>query len=164
MALDKASAEYSDTRSFICKTAEEAAKVTVHQIVRSQRKKLFGRHRSPDGKAHIEWLQVRRRLKNIQSEAAAATESRVLLKCGIQEPPLPSSKKEDQLQSISPQERRPLQQRCTISQQKQPRKSRQIQPLNHIRVCTSTHYGYFKYGYFKSPRDRPLLNKNKYIM
>jgi len=36
MALDKASAENSDTRSFIRKTAEAAAKVTVQQIVRSQ--------------------------------------------------------------------------------------------------------------------------------
>jgi len=35
MALDKASAKNSDTRSFIRKTAEAAAKVTVQQIVHS---------------------------------------------------------------------------------------------------------------------------------
>jgi hypothetical protein len=42
MALNRAHAENSNTRSFIRKTAEAAANVTVQQIVRSQRKNYSG--------------------------------------------------------------------------------------------------------------------------
>jgi len=34
----------------------------------------------------------------------------------------------------------------------------------NIRVCKSTHYGYFKYGYFKSPEVSALWARNNLIM